>query len=102
MPFTVVLENAKRVPTASVPQDAVSLDGVLPRGEDEFFHYLPYIDRYGDTVFNGEQMQPLLREWQRATDACTTAEQRTFMNRVAELCRQCANTPHLFVRFIGD
>ena len=102
MPFKIVLENVKRVSKETILQNAVHLDGVLPTQEDDFFHYLPYIDRYGDTVFNGEQMAPLLREWQHAMARCSTSEQREFMERVAALCGQCADTPHLFVRFIGD
>jgi len=77
------------------------LDRVLPIG-DPRFHVLRYIDPNGNTIFNGEQMYPLLEELDRLAEEVSSEEGQGIIGQIRELAVHCRDHPHEFLRFIGD
>ena len=77
------------------------LDRMLPIG-DPRFPMLRYIDPYGNTIFNGQQMYPLLEELDRLAEEFSSVEETDLLAHVRELAVHCRDHPHEFLRFIGD
>ncbi len=101
MPIHVVLQNINNEKIAViVPPDAL-LNDILPFG-DPAFCLLQFVDLYGDTIFNGLQMQQFIKEWDIIVGRVTTEEGRESLLRIRELALQCQRRPHIFLRFIGD
>jgi hypothetical protein len=73
----------------------------VPTG-DTSYNLLCYIDPYGDTVFNGLQMDVFLSEWERIRGAAQTPEQVEAWTSIRDLARNCREEAHLYLRFIGD
>ncbi len=73
----------------------------VPTG-DPSFNLLCYIDPYGDTVFNGLQMDAFLIEWERLRAAVQTPEQMEAWAGIRDLAMKCKEEVHLYLRFIGD
>jgi hypothetical protein len=101
MPIKVVLQtiDAKRFDEAIAP-NAV-LNRLLPFN-DASFPVLRFIDRYGDTIFNGNQMHGLLPEWDLLVQKVTDKQESEFMLKVRAMAEKCKAEPHLFLRFLGD
>jgi hypothetical protein len=66
------------------------------------YSLLCYIDPYGDTVFNGLQMDVFLSEWERVRDMAETPEQVEAWSSVRDFARKCNEEAHLYLRFRGD
>jgi len=77
------------------------LDRVLPIG-DPRFPMMRYIDPYGNTIFNGQQMYPLLEELDRLAEEVSSEEGKGLLAQIRELAIHCRDHPHKFLRFIGD
>ncbi|MGW4237060.1 hypothetical protein ACWEJP_09495 [Streptomyces sp. NPDC004749] len=58
------------------------------------------IDSYGDTIFNGLQVQRLLEELDSYKAICSASVE--FMEDLDELCRMVKSGTHRFIWFIGD
>ncbi|HET7586191.1 MAG TPA: hypothetical protein VFK13_14860 [Gemmatimonadaceae bacterium] len=103
MGLTIVLQNQSGALLDEAVADTTDLlPFVLPQTEDEVFHYIPYIDRYGDTVFNRLQMTPLLREFSVLQSNTTDPDERYLLERISQLAVRCMNTDLSYLRFIGD
>jgi hypothetical protein len=63
-------------------------------------HCLQYIDPYGDTVFNGQQL-PVLVEELRAAAAGDSAL-RGRVDALVAFIQPALETPHLYVKFLGE
>src|SRR5258707_12140314 len=101
MSLKVVLQTieGKRLDEA-VPPDA-ALNRLLPF-EDDTFPMLKFVDPYGNTIFNGNQMRGLLPEWDVLAQRATNQSDAEFLRRVRGMAEKCKAEPHLFLRFIGD
>jgi hypothetical protein len=77
------------------------LDRVLPIG-DARFPMLRYIDPDGNTIFNGQQMYPLLEELDRLVEEVSSEEGKDLLAQIRTLAIHCRDHPHEFLRFIGD
>ncbi len=77
------------------------LDRVLPIGNPRF-PMLRYIDPYGNTIFNGDQMYPLLEELDRLAAEVSNEDGKALLAQIRELAIHCRDHPHEFLRFIGD
>lgn len=101
MPLKVVLQtiDGKRLVEA-VPPNAI-LNRLLPFG-DSSFPMLQFVDPYGDTLFNGAQMQGFLPEWNRLTQRVTDKQESEFFQTVCSMAGRCKKEPHILLRFIGD
>jgi hypothetical protein len=61
-----------------------------------------FIDLFGNTVFNGLQMQLFIEEWRRLYPQAASKEEGEFLATVEALAKQCADTPHSYLKFEGD
>ncbi len=66
------------------------------------FKCLPYIDPYGDTVFNRGQMKPLLMELESLHHLASTPLRLELIAKLEEMCKRCQGEPHLYIKFWGD
>ncbi|HZZ16339.1 MAG TPA: hypothetical protein VFE08_10295 [Candidatus Sulfotelmatobacter sp.] len=63
---------------------------------------LRYIAPYGNTIFNGEQMYPVMEELDRLAEQASTEDEREILSRIGELAVKCRDQPHHYLRFLGD
>ncbi len=77
------------------------LGRMLPIG-DHRFPMLRYIDPNGNTIFNGEQMYPVLEDLDRLAEGISCEEGKSLLAQIRELAIHCRDHPHEFLRFIGD
>jgi len=101
MGIGVVLQTIDGKRIGSVTKTFGVLDRVLPIG-DTRFSMLRYIDPYGNTIFNGDQMYPLLEELDRLAHEVSSEEGKGLLAQIRELAIHCRDHPHEFLRFIGD
>ena len=64
-------------------------------------HCLQYIDPYGDTVFNRQQL-PVLVEELRAAAAAGDSALRGRVEALVAFIQPALETPHLYVKFLGE
>ena len=103
MGLSVVLEDERGERQGTPIEDPKGfLTSELPPVEGKGYAYLPYIDRYGDTIFNRPQMVPFLREWQQLQRSVSGIEPRMLMEQVEQLAIECRDSVHLYLRFVGD
>ena len=88
MRFNVLLEDENGVVTERVEDPKGLLYHVLPEQANSEFHYLPYIDRFGNTVFNHPQIEPLPREWEHLLVECRDVEVATLAGRGEATCNR--------------
>jgi hypothetical protein len=101
MPLKIAVQtiDGKKLEEFAPPN--AELNRLLPIGNPAF-PLLRYIDPYGNTFFNGFQMDGLLQELDHIVANATTSEDSEFLSRVRGMAERCKTTPHLFLRFIGD
>jgi len=99
--ITVALQTIHGKEIGEVTKTRGILDRVLPIG-DARFPMLRYIDPCGNTIFNGEQMHPVLEEIDRLAQEVSGEEEKDVLAQVRELAIHCRDHPHEFLRFIGD
>lgn len=63
---------------------------------------LSYIDPWGDTIFNRNQMNDFLVEWKALVARPEFAGHEDFAAEVEEMVAQCQSEVHLYLWFIGD
>jgi hypothetical protein len=81
--------------------DSVNLERMLNDCRaDVSFHYLPFIDFYGDTYFNILQLEPFLAEWSRLRPVNDV--ERDFLSTVEMLADAVKSDVHLYLKFLGD
>jgi hypothetical protein len=61
---------------------------------------LRYIEPYGDTVFNQQQMDYFIDGWKLIQPKA--AEQKQPWEKVFRMATKCKNEEHLYLKFIGD
>src|SRR5579872_5849001 len=64
-------------------------------------HCLGYIDEYGDTTFNRNQVQRLLVELAEVPKDALDADTRRFVEKLVSLAEKCINSVHTYVKFVG-
>lgn len=68
------------------------------------FPMLGHIDPYGNTIFNGGQMQTLIEELElvRALYPEASSQSADAVSEIQRLCEIGARRPHTYLWFIGD
>jgi hypothetical protein len=102
MPIAVYLQNidgARRLEMVVDPE--WGLNKVLPM-DDPSFPLLQYVDPYGETIFNPNQMPQIIEELERLMDDPSKREYRDLLARVRSLAIRCQGARHLYLRFSGD
>jgi hypothetical protein len=75
---------------------------VIPGIEDIEFHCWRFIDPYGDTVFNGLQMETFLVELDALQRRHSDPRTQASLARLERLARRCRDGVHLYLKFYGD
>jgi hypothetical protein len=90
-------------------QDRKDLLGTyIPALQDETYHCLRFINRWGNTYFNQLQMDTFKSEWDRLSrtvqenDKDLEAAVKQIYEQVRELAIKCQQEPHLYLKFQGD
>lgn len=78
------------------------LEKVLPPRDPTDFPLLRYIDWYGNTIFNRNQMDQFLTEWQRIQKRAQTPQEAELLSRIESLARRVKDTHHRYLKFEGD
>ena len=83
-------------------EDHNLLRPLIPGLDDERYQLLGYVDPYGDTIFTSGQAAVLADELERAKAGASTTETVALLDRLIELARQCAQQPHLYLKFLTE
>jgi hypothetical protein len=100
MPITVAIEDntGNRIrPIWSHPH----FDAALRRADEEG-SCLPFVDPYGDTIFNQIQLGTLLVELVNLRLELDDADQGDAIEQLVTLLRGVEGEVHTYIRFIGD
>ncbi|MCI0526739.1 MAG: hypothetical protein L0Y56_04705 [Nitrospira sp.] len=100
--INIILEDEHGNPIEKVEGRIHLIDQFLPTLDNESFQCLRFIDPYGDTVFNGIQMQQFIKEWERIMSMAKTNEERNLLEQVKDLAKKCQSEPHRYLKFYGD
>lgn len=79
----------------------VVLHGVVPANSDADYPLLGGIDPFGKTVFNRQQMDGFLREWERVKDRARDESQMEAWHKVKQMAETCRQDRDLYLRFVG-
>ncbi len=82
--------------------DWVVLHGVLPTVGDREFPLLSGIAPFGKTVFNQQQMEVFLSEWERIRERARDESQTEAWQKVKEMAEACRQDRDLYLRFVGN
>lgn len=96
MAWTVILENEDREKIDSLDSELEFPSVILKQDGTKL---LKYLDPYGDTIFNRNQMNDLLSDLSVALRHEPT---NSVINEVIQLANRCASEPHLYLSFYGD
>jgi len=86
----------------SVEDPANLLVRLLPPASDRSFRFLPFIDPYGDTIFNRLQMDELILELHRIQLEAVSAREVELLEQIKSLAERAKRDVHLYLKFEGD
>lgn len=115
VPIKVTLQDIYGKKIKQIVPTGGLLNYVLPMNDPQF-PMLRYVDPYGNTIFNGLQMYPILEELDRIVEELdrilgeldpleiktSSEEAKEILGQIRELAVSCRDNPHTFLRFIGD
>lgn len=85
-----------------VSDDQRHFERLLPDASDLTFRCLGFIDPYGDTVFNVQQIETLRAELQTLRQRAG-AEAKLVIDAIDALAIEAQQTsPHRYLKFLGD
>lgn len=99
MGICITLQKENGAQIEGVADETNMLHRILPHRKDNI---LSGIDWYGDTVFNGQQMEQFLAAWRDLKGGAENPEEAALLSAVEGLAERCANGTHLYLKFIGD
>src|SRR4029077_19564623 len=80
----------------------VMLHGVVPGTTHDDFLPLSGIDPFGKTVFNHLQMEPFLKEWDRAKERVRDDTQLQAWEKMNKMGETARHDRDLYLRFVGN
>lgn len=80
----------------------VILHGIIPASRETDFPLLSGIDPFGKTVFNHQQMELFMSEWDRVKDRARDESQREAWQKIREMAHACRDDRDLYLRFVGN
>jgi len=101
MGIDVLLQTVNGTKRDEVLDPDYTLAKLLPIG-DAAFPLLQYVDPYGDSIYNRQQMDQIVQELDVLLCRPLTHEEEQLLLRVRGLAIICKGSPHLFLRFCGD
>jgi hypothetical protein len=102
MGLSIVLETEFGEALERVDDPTDILHHLLPSCDDNSYCVLRFIDWYGNTVFNRQQVQIFLEEWEKIKVRARDERDVELLARVAKLAEKCLSEPHQYLKFIGD
>jgi hypothetical protein len=102
MGMSIRLEDNQGKATEEIPDLESLLSRFFPSWDDQSFHFLRYIDPWGETVFNHLQMDELISELRRIRARASTEEERAFVDAIEGMATRCKDGEGLYLKFIGD
>jgi len=99
MGICISLQKENGVQIEDVADHTNILHRILPQ---EKGNILSGIAWYGDTVFNGQQMEQFLAAWRELKAGTSTPEEVVLISAVEKFAERCAASTHLYLKFIGD
>ena len=100
--YLIRLEDNRGVILETIQDASGVVDDFLKPFSKKRGGLLQYVDPYGTTIFNGIQAEALLPELEEARSSANSADARDLLNSLERIARQCADEPHLFLKFLGD
>jgi len=64
--------------------------------------FLQYIDWFGDTIFNQEQVRDFLKEWGLLLEFVENEDEKALVEQIADLAKSIVGKPHTYLKFDGD
>lgn len=102
MGLTIVVEYEDGERAKEVGDPTNILHATLPPENHPNFHCLNRIDWYGDTIFNRLQMQDVRKELENIIKETKSTEKVSLLRQILELVACVEESPHRYLRFIGD
>ena len=101
MPLDIAIEDERGRRARIFDGPTSSLASLLPEANDPTFRCVGFIDPYGNTIFNQLQLPVLIAELEELSKRADV-EQRATIDRLLEFASGILETPHWYLRFIGD
>jgi hypothetical protein len=89
-------------PSGGTFDAAGDFDRLLPGLTNEDYPMLRYVDRYGYTIFNRLQMDPLIAELKRLLPLAEPGSEERGLRRLIAMAEQCRLSVHHYLWFDGD
>ena len=80
----------------------VMLHGVVPANPGQDLPLLSGVDPFGKTVFNHQQMEAFLREWEQVKEHARDDSQMEAWQKVKDMAGACRQDRDLYLRFVGN
>lgn len=102
MGLGIFLQDERGTRIDGVDDPTNILHRLLPPADDTLSRCLRYVDWYGDTVFNRQQIGDVLEELHLLSKKARSGDEKQLLGRIIDLARRCKREPHLYVKFSGD
>jgi hypothetical protein len=102
VPVTCVLESESGETVERLEDREGLVNTLIPPMSEQSFQCWRFIDEYGDTVFNRQQMPQFLAELAVIRDRTGDAAPRRVLDDIEALAFRCRDEVHLYLRFYGD
>ena len=103
MGLDIVLQTETGRELGAVADPRNLLIRVLARVLDGSLRLLPYVDAYGDTVFNVLQMEDVIKDFDRLQKLELSAAERELLLEIRRLAERVRDeNAHLYLKFVGD
>ena len=102
MGIVVILEGEQGEEVEKIEDTKNILHRLLPSIDDPSYFCIRFIDWYGNTVYNGLQMEIFIEEWQRIEKLAKLDEEKEILSRIADLAVLCQTNVHHYLKFYGD
>lgn len=98
MSWTVTIEDEKGVELEIFEKEFDSQ--VFFSGTEKRMSVLKYLDLYGDTIFNRNQINDLIKDFDylKTLEPCNLG----LINELIYFANKVKNEPHLYLKFYGD
>lgn len=101
MAIKVILQTVDGKKEDEILDPEYLLAEIWPVG-DSAFPLLRYVDPYGNTIFNRQQMQEVEEELSILIQKVSSDKQREILLRIQAIAEKCKKHPHWLLRFRGD
>jgi hypothetical protein len=78
------------------------INRLIPPLAEDSFQCWRFIDEYGDTIFNRQQMPQFLKELAIIRGRTTDPKSLGVLKAIEGLAYRCRDDVHLYVKFYGD